>query len=164
MAKCIEHLENLYKGINTGRADPNLLAVVRVILDGTSYRLDQLSVLSRCGPQLLKVEPFDTAWLKRIEAAINAANLGVTTDRAPHAILVKIPQLDGSRRQELLEVAKGLAEEQRIAIRHLRREARKALPKEHQSIETMTKEYITAIDELLDGKREILCPPNLRFN
>lgn len=161
MAKCLDYLADLYKGINVGRADPDLLSVVRVALDGTTYRLDQLSVVSMCGPQLLKAEPYDASWLRSIEAAINDAALGVTTERAPHAILVKIPQPDGSRRQELFRVARDLAEQQRIAIRNIRREARTALPGEHRAIEILTKEYIAAIDETLARKKEVLLPTSL---
>lgn len=158
MAKCVEYLAEMYR-IHVGRADPDLLSSVKVPIGGDYHCLPQLCLVSAVNPQLLKVQPYDRSWILAVERAINEAKLGVTTNRTPDTILVKLPSLSGDRRQELFKVAKDLAEKQRVAIRNLRRDARKTC--EHTAVEIATKEALKEIDSMLKIKQQELLPPSL---
>lgn len=160
MAKCVEYLAEMYRGIHVGRADPDLLSSVKVPIGGDYHCLPQLCLVSAVNTQLLKVQPYDRSWVLPLERAINDAKLGVTTNRTPDTILVKLPSLSGDRRQELSKLAKDLAEKQRVAIRNLRRDARK-ISDDHSSIEKITKEALTAIDSMLKAKQGELLPKSL---
>lgn len=161
MEKCIDYLADLYKGIHLGRADPDLLNCVKVQLEQDWLPIHHVSFISTISRHALKVQAYDRDWLKHIEKAINDAKLGVTTDRTPDSVLVKLPTPTGERRQELAKIAKDLAEKQKIAIRNLRRDARTALPDQDKAIEKMTKEYISQIEAMLKSKQEEIVPSSL---
>ena len=100
----------------------------------------------------LKVQPYDRSWLPAVYEAIKNSKLGVFPEKSKDCVFVKFPQLTGERRQELVLVVKDLAEKQRIAIRNIRREARKALPDAVKHIEEVTASFMKEIDETVDSK------------
>ncbi len=168
MSKSSEFLHQEFTGLRTGKASPGLVENVQVEYYGAQTRLRDLAQISAPEPRLLVINAFDPTSLGAIEKAIQAANLGVTPMNDGRVIRVPIPELSEERRVEMTKVAKRLAEEQRVAIRNVRREANdkiKALQKAGditederdqglKDIQESTDAYIKKIDDLLAAKEK----------
>ena len=168
MSKAVEFLHQEFSGLRTGKASPSLVENVHVDYYGTATRLREIANISTPEPRLIVINPFDPSSLNAIEKAILAANLGVTPMNDGRVIRIPIPELSEERRKELLKVAKRMAEEQRVAIRNVRREANdqiKALQKNSkitederdgalEEIQKSTDDYIKKIDDLVAAKEK----------
>jgi len=164
MEKTIDYLFEVFQGFHaTAKANPSLVAAVRVKLESDVLPLGQIALLTHSGPHI-KVQPFDKSWLNVAASAIECANLGVSVEKSRDVIFVKLPQLTGEWREKLMELAKNAAEKQRIAIRNIRRDARKAFPSSEKQIDSLTKEYITLIDDALKQKLIKLKGNTFNFN
>ena len=166
MEKTIGFLHDQLSGIRTGKASPALVENIQVPYYGTPTRLKELAGISTPEPRLIVINAFDPTVLPEVEKAVLAANLGVTPMNDGRVIRVPIPQLDEERRKELGKVAKRMAEEGRVAIRNIRRDANesaKALQKASKitedereqglkDIQKNTDDYIAKIDEALKAK------------
>ncbi|NCC50712.1 MAG: ribosome recycling factor [Spartobacteria bacterium] len=166
MSKAVEFLMQEFNGLRTGKASPSLVDNIGVDYYGTTTRLRDLASISTPEPRLIVISAFDPSSLSAIEKAIMAANIGVTPMNDGRVIRVPIPELSEERRKELIKVAKRTSEDQRVAIRNVRREANdqiKALQKggkitedERDSaledIQKSTDEYIGQIDKSLAAK------------
>jgi len=133
MDKCVEFLHHELSGLRTGKASPSLVENITVEYYGTATRLRDISNISTPEPRLLVISPFDPSSLSAIEKAISAANIGITPLSDGRLIRVPIPELSEQRRKDLAKVASRATEEQRIAVRNVRREANdllKALQKD----------------------------------
>lgn len=168
MDKAVEFLQKELAGLRTGKASPTLVENIPVEYYGTSTRLREIANLATPEPRLLVIHPYDPTSLGAIEKAILAANVGVTPVSDGRVIRIPFPELSEERRKELVKVARRLAEEQRVAIRNIRRDANeevKTLQKtaglsEDQrdealgEIQKTTDEHIKKIDELLAAKEK----------
>ncbi len=168
MSKSEIVLHEQFSGIRTGKASPALVENIRVPYYGTPTRLREIAGISTPEPRLIVINAYDPTALQAIEKTILAANLGVTPVNDGRIIRIPIPELTQERRGELTKVAKRMAEEARVAVRNVRRDANehiKALHKKgstsederDQAIKTIqeyTDNYIKKIDETLSAKEK----------
>ncbi|MFN6127298.1 MAG: ribosome recycling factor [Planctomycetota bacterium] len=148
MDKALSHLKTNLAGIRTGRAAPGLLDSVRVTAYGSQTPLKQLASVGAPEPQQLVIRPFDTSIIKDIEKAIVASELGLNPQNDGRIIRINIPPLSADTRKKLVARIKDLAEEARISIRNVRRDANKAL-------ETSEKEKIISEDDRDKAKDDV---------
>lgn len=154
MDKCVEFLQHDLNGLRTGKASPSLVENITVEYYGTATRLRDIANISTPEPRLLVISPFDPSSLGAIEKAIGAANIGITPLNDGRLIRVPIPELSEQRRKDLAKVAARATEEQRIAVRNVRREANdqlKALQKEGQITEDDRDESLAEVQKLTDA-------------
>lgn len=168
MTKAVEFLQKELSGLRTGKASPSLVENVQVDYYGAATRLREIANISTPEARLLVVNPYDPTSLGAIEKAILAANIGITPMSDGRVIRIPIPELSEERRKELVKVARKLAEESRVAIRNVRRDANeaiktlnkggKATDDERDSaltdIQTYTDTHIRKIDDMLAAKEK----------
>src|SRR5919206_2495028 len=123
MDKSIESTRQEFNSVRTGRASPALLDRVQVDYYGTPTPLKNLATISAPEPRLLNVQPFDPNSLKAIEKAIQESDLGLQPANDGKMIRLPIPQLTEERRKELVKVVRRYAEDGKVAIRNVRRDA-----------------------------------------
>src|SRR5438034_7237480 len=123
MDKSVETTHHEFNSIRTGRASAALLDHVQVDYYGTATPLNQLATINVPEPRLLTIQPFDPSSLKSIEKAIMESDLGLTPSNDGKLIRLPIPQLTEERRKELVKVVRHVAEEGRVAVRNVRRDA-----------------------------------------
>ncbi len=122
MDKSIDSTRHRFASVRTGRATPSLLDRITVDYYGAQTPLRQLATIHAPEPRLLTVEPFDKSSIRAIERAIMESDVGLTPSNDGNRIRLGVPELTEERRRELVKVARGLAEEGRIAIRNIRRD------------------------------------------
>ena len=166
MDKSIEFLHEQLSGVRTGKASPSLVENINVDYYGSPTRLKELAGITTPEPRLIVINAYDPSVLPEVEKAIQAANLGVTPMNDGRVIRVPIPELSEERRADLVKVAKRYAEECRIAIRNIRREANdqiKAMQKDGKiteddrdaaldDIQKLTDQHVEKADEMLATK------------
>ena len=123
MDKTIETLNHRFATVRAGRANPSSLDGVMVEYYGTPTPLKSLATITVPEARILQIKPFDKHSLADIEKAIVAANLGYNPSNDGETIRIVIPQLTEERREELVKQVKKLAEEEKIAIRNIRKNA-----------------------------------------
>jgi ribosome recycling factor len=171
MDRTIESTRQEFGSVRTGRASAGLLDRIQVSYYGTKTPLNQLAQISVPEPRLLSIQPYDKAAIKEIERAILESDLGLTPANDGQLIRLPVPQLTEQRRKELVRVVGKLAEEGRIALRNVRRDAithLKDLEKKgevgvdelHRAedrMQKLTDEHVKLVDELYKHKEtEIL--------
>jgi ribosome recycling factor len=171
MRKAIEHLKGEFGAVRTGRANPGLVEKLMIDSYGAMVPLQQLAGCSVPEPRLLVISPYDKTNIKAIEKAIQSSDLGVNPSNDGAVIRLAFPQLTEERRKELVKVVKHRAEEGRVAIRNIRRDARKELETLQKSgdlskddleriekdLEKHTHQVVAEVDDLLAHKeRELL--------
>jgi len=171
MEKALSDLQHAMATIRTGRASVNLLDNVRVDYYGTPTPVNQLANLHVPEPGMITVQPWDVSQIAPIEKAIRAADLGVNPSNDGKLIRIPIPPLNEERRRELAKKLHGVAEDHRVAIRNIRRDANehiKKLAKDkkiaededrrgHDETQKLTDSYMQKLDQLAKAKeREIL--------
>ena len=171
MEKCLNSLERDYKAIRAGRANPAILDRVTVDYYGTPTPINQMAAISVPEPRMLMIQPWDASTLKEIEKAINTAEIGINPSNDGKVIRLVFPPLTEERRKELVKVVHKYAEEAKIAIRSIRRDAMedfKAKKKTSEiteddlkgiekDIQTMTDDYVKEIDSISkDKEKEVL--------
>ena len=127
MDKATSVLKNALAGIRTGRANPGLLDSVRVEVYGSHTPLKQLASIGAPEPNQLVIRPYDTSTIKEIEKSIVASDLGLNPQNDGKLIRINIPPLSTEVRKKMVARIKELAEEAKIAIRSIRRDANKDL-------------------------------------
>ena len=166
MAKSVEHAKSGFSTVRTGRASASLLDRIEVDYYGTQTPLRQLSTINVPEPRMLTVQPFDPSSIRAIEKAIQESDLGLTPSNDGKLIRLPIPQLTEERRKELVKVVRNMAEEHRVAVREIRRDAMRHLKElvdsgevgadeEHRGevkVQELTDEHTKQIDELLKHK------------
>lgn len=148
MSKCVEHFRSQTSALRTGKASPRLVENISVAYYGTPVRLMEIANISTPEPRLIVINPYDPTALQEIEKAITAANLGVTPINDGRVIRVPIPELSEERRAEMTKVAKRMAEENRVAVRNVRREA-------NEAIKSLLKDGKIAEDEKQKGLDDV---------
>ncbi len=168
MDKAVEKTQHDLASIRTGRASTSLLEGVKVDYYGTKTPLNQLAQISAPEARLLMIQPYEKNIIPDIERAIFESDLGLNPQNDGTVIRLPIPELTNERREELIRYAHKLAEEGRIAVRNIRRDANetiKELEKEHEisednahraleTVQTLTDEHVQHIDQLLGHKED----------
>ncbi len=166
MLKSLESLKTEMAKIRTGRAHTSLLEQVKVSYYGSDTPLNQVASINVVDARTLGVNAYDKGSIPNIEKAIMNANLGLNPVTAGEVIRVPLPPLTEERRKDLIKVIRGEAEQARIAIRNIRRDANsscKELIKEkmitkdderkaEERIQKLTDEHIALIDKSLEQK------------
>jgi len=135
MVKSEEALERELGNIRAGRANGSLLNRISVDYYGAPTPLNQLAAITIPEPRVLMVTPYDKSVLKDIEAAINMSDLGINPANDGSVIRLVIPQLTGERRKELAKEVGKHAENAKIAVRNIRRDALDSLKKQQKASE-----------------------------
>jgi ribosome recycling factor len=148
MQHSLEALERDFGTIRTGRATPALLDRLRIDYFGSEMPVNQLATVSVPEPRQLLISPWDKTVLPAIEKAIFASDLSLTPNSDGATIRLEIPSLTEERRKELTKLAHHKAEEAKVAIRNLRREANDTLDKRE-------KQQHMPEDEVERGKKEV---------
>jgi ribosome recycling factor len=125
MEKAIAKLKNDLTGIRTGRANPGLLDSLRVEAYGSPTPIKTIASVSAPEPQQLVIRPFDPSIIKDIERGIINSDLGLAPNSDGKVIRLNIPALSGDVRKKMVARTKELAEEAKVAIRNVRRDANK---------------------------------------
>lgn len=168
MKDVIKKTREDFRTVRTGRAHPGLVENITVDYYGTQTPLNQMANISAPEPRSLVIEPYDKSVLENVEKAIMKANLGLTPNNDGNLIRIAVPQLTEERRKELVKVVNEKAEESRIAIRNIRREANEELEmledegeisednmhRGLDNIQDLTDQYIDRINEMLQKKEE----------
>jgi len=166
MAKSVEATKTEFGTVRTGRASPALLDRVQVDYYGASTPLKQLANVSASEARLLTVTPYDKTSIKAIEKSIMESDLGLTPSNDGNVIRLSIPELTEERRKELVKVVRQMAEDGKIAVRNVRRDAIHHLKElvdkgeagsdeEHRAeerVQKLTDDHVHEIDELLKRK------------
>lgn len=171
MEKAVEHLKKELLGIRTGRAHPALVSDIKVDYYGTLTPVSQVGSISTPDARQIVITPWDKTAIKAVEKAIQASSLGINPSVDGEIIRLNIPELTGERRVELSKLVKKHAEDARVAVRNLRREANDVFKKMEkdgdisedsmhdflESIQKVTDEFIKKVDEIMEAKeKEIL--------
>jgi ribosome recycling factor len=139
--------------IRTGRASLGMLDGVRVEYYGQMSPLNQVATLKVADPRLITIQPWEPTVIPDIERAISSSDLGLNPSNDGNIIRVPIPALSGERRQELVKVVRREAEDHKISLRNLRREANdqlKDLEKESDITEDDLHRAYTKVDAIID--------------
>jgi len=166
MKKSIEALRRELGGVRTGRATASLLDNVKVEYYGSMVPVNQVATVSTPEARLLVIQPWDKTQLLAIVKAIQKSDLGLNPADDGGTIRVAIPALTEERRKELVKHTKKYAEEGRVSVRNIRREALADLAKHekageipeddarrsHDEIQKLTDRYVALIDEMLVKK------------
>jgi ribosome recycling factor len=170
MKAALEALGREFASIRTGRASPNLVDGVRVDYYGTPTPLNQMASVTVPDARTILIQPWEAAQLKAIEKAIQVADLGVNPQNDGKVIRLVMPTLTEERRKQLAKSVGKAAEDGRVAVRNIRREANdrlKAMAKDkkapitedeerrgHDQIQKTTDQYIARVDELQKKKEQ----------
>ncbi|MEJ2233238.1 MAG: ribosome recycling factor [Syntrophobacterales bacterium] len=171
MGKSIETLKREYSRLRTGRASISLLDGIRVSYYDTPTPLNQMASLAVPEPRLIVIQPWDKTAIEDIEKAILKSELGLTPINDGKVIRISIPPLTEERRKELVKVARKMSEENKVAIRNIRRDANEMLKdlktekeiteddlyRAQEEVQKTTDQFISQVDELCAAKeKEIL--------
>lgn len=170
MHKSLESLQHELAKIRTGRAHPSLLEHVTVKYYGADTALNHAASVSVTDARTLSVTPFDKSMVGEIEKAIRDSNLGLNPATVGEVIRVPLPALTEERRKELIKVVRHEAEQARVAVRNIRRDANqtlKELTKEKEitedderraedRVQKLTDDNTGQIDKLLEQKEQDL--------
>ena len=148
MARSIEAMERDFTTIRTGRATPALLDRVKVSYYGSELPVNQMATVTVPEARQLLISPWDKSVLPAIEKAIFASDLGLTPGNDGSVIRLEVPTLTEERRKELTKLVHHKAEEGKVAIRNLRREANDSLEKRQKASEISE-------DDCERGKKEV---------
>ena len=168
MQKTLDAVHKDLNAVRTGKASAHLLDTVRVEAYGTTMPLNQVATIATPEPRLLLVTAFDKTVVGEIVKAIQKADLGFNPIVEGALLRIPVPALNEERRKELVKHCKHVAEEGRVAVRNIRRDANEHLKKEgkghdisedqekqaHDKIQKMTDDFIKQIDEMVTKKEQ----------
>jgi len=171
MKKSLSALENDFNSLRTGRASASLFDKIKVNYYGQATPLSQVASISVPEARLVVIQPWDKSLLSEIEKAIQKSELSVNPNNDGKIIRITIPPLTEDRRKELVKLAKQQAEQAKVAVRNIRREANDELKKlvkakeiteddqkqNEDDVQKLTDDYTKQIDEMFSSKeKEIL--------
>ncbi len=168
MAKTEEVVTHEFTTVRTGKASPSLIENVLVEAYGGQMRIRELAGITTPEPRTLVIQPWDLTTVHTIEKGILKANLGLTPVIDGKIIRISIPELSEERRVEFTKIAKRMAEDGRVAIRHVRREALENLKKlgkqggftedqiqtAEKQVQKITDDYTGKVDQHLANKEK----------
>lgn len=166
MQQAVDHAREDMATIRTGRAHPAMFNKLNADYYGAPTPLQQLAQFTSPDPRSLLITPFDRSVIGAIEKAIRDADLGVNPGNDGNSVRIVMPQLTEDRRKEYIKMAKGKAEDARVAVRNIRRNAidqLKKLEKEgeiseddlargEKALDATTKKFVESVDEVLKAK------------
>lgn len=171
MGKCIEAFRTEISRIRSGRASPALLEGIRVSCYGSEMQVNQLASISVPEGRTLVVSPWDKSTLADIEKAIQKSDLGLNPINDGKVVRINLPALTEERRKDLARQLRKMAEESRVSVRNVRRDANEMIKKQQKSseisedeqrnaeleIQKATDDFIKQVDQILARKeKEIL--------
>ena len=169
MNKTMDNLREEYASIRAGRANPHLLDKLKVDYYGMPTGLQQVANISVPEARVIMIQPWESKMIKEIEKAILASDIGITPSNDGKIIRLTFPELTEDRRKDLSKDVRKKAEEAKVAIRNIRRDANDTIKKagkeisedEVKKMETdaqkMTDRFIEEIDKTVDDKtKEIM--------
>jgi ribosome recycling factor len=170
MEKAVEHVQSQFTTVRTGRATPALVEKLLVEYYGSPVPLQQLAGFQVPEARQLIVKPHDRGSLGPIEKAIRDSDLGVNPNNDGVVIRLNFPPLTEERRKEYVKVVKHMAEDGRVAVRNIRRDARKhleaaekggdisadELERAEKELEKITHDHVEHIDKALGRKEQEL--------
>ena len=148
MDKTIDALRNELKGVRTGRANTNLLDGIMVDYYGTATALNQVANVAVQDARTLTVTPWEKSMIEPIEKAIMASNLGLNPLSAGMVIRIPLPPLTEERRKEMVKMVGQIAENSKISIRNIRRDA-------NSQLKTMESNNELTEDDLRGGEKQV---------
>ncbi len=166
MEKAIVALDENFASVRTGRANAFVLDKIRVDYYGVPTPINQMAAIKTPDAHMLLIEPWDKSALRDIEQAIQASDIGVTPNNDGSVLRLPFPQLTEERRLELVKQCRSYAEESRVAVRNIRRDANSEvsklvkeenLPEDDEKrgqdeVQKLTDKYIGKIDDALKTK------------
>ena len=171
MKKAVEHLTQQLARVRTGRASATMLDNVKVEYYGAPTPISQVGGISAPDARTLVIQPWDASTVGAIERAILAANLGITPQSDGQVIRITVPPMTEERRKDIVKQCKKMAEEAKLVVRNVRRDANEELKvsekKEHYSederkrgeddVQKQTDKFVKEIDDVVATKeKEIL--------
>ena len=171
MDKSIEATQRNFNTIRTGRANASLLDRINVDYYGTETPIKSLATISTIDSQTISIQPFDISCLQAIEKAISMSDIGITPNNDGKIIRINVPPLTEERRKDFCKLASKYAEEGKVALRNIRRDAIDKVKKDEkeglmsldesrdkqQIIQKITDQFIARIESKLSEKeKEIL--------
>ena len=170
MKKSVDVVRREFATVRTGRASISMVDSLKIDYYGTSTGLKQLASITTPEARLVMIQPWDPTSIEAIEKAILQSDLGITPNNDGKVIRLSVPQLSRERREELIKVIKKKAEDGRIALRSVRRDANEQIArmkKNNQLTEDdvfdaqdfaqdLTNKYIKEIDNIFNGKEKEL--------
>jgi ribosome recycling factor len=170
MGKAVEHAREEFAAIRTGRAHPAMFAKINADYYGSPTPLQQLASFQVPEARVVVIQAYDKSATAAIEKAIRDSDLGVNPTSDGNIIRVSLPELTQDRRKEYIKLARTKAEDGRIAVRGVRRNAKQALDKlekdgevgkddvagAEKRLDGLTKKHVDAIDDLLSNKESEL--------
>lgn len=168
MKKTLENLRKEFSRIRTGRASPALLEGLTVDYYGSPTPVSQVASISVPDPRTLAIQPWEKSMVGPIEKAVMASTLDLNPQTDGNLIRLPIPPLSSERRAELVKTCKRIAEEQKVAVRNIRRDSNDRLKKAEKAkevsqdeskklmdeIQKLTDRYVAAVDEQLSVKEK----------
>jgi ribosome recycling factor len=168
MMKTEEVVQHEFSGIRTGKASPSLVENILVDVYGSTMRIRELAGITSPEPRMLLIQPWDATAVHPIEKAIQKSNLGLNPAVDKKFIRIVLPELSQERRVEFTKIVRKMAEDGRIAVRHVRRDAIEHLKKEQKNggvteddtehaekeVQKLTDQYIAKIDAHLAHKEK----------
>src|SRR6476620_10867119 len=166
MHKSVEATHDHFNSVRTGRATPALLDRITIDYYGTPTPLKNLATIGAPEPRMLTIQPFDPSSIPQIERAIQESDLGLQPSNDGKLVRLPVPQLTEERRKELVKVVRQMAEEHRVAVRGVRRDALRNLQelvkngevgddderRAEQEVQKLADAHTKTIDELLKHK------------
>ena len=150
MHKAVEVAKDDFATIRTGRANPSMFAKLTADYYGSPTPLQQLASFSNPEPRVITINVYDRQALPGIERAIRDSDLGVNPTNNGDNLRVVMPELTEDRRKEYIKLARAKAEDGRVAVRNIRRNAKQALEKLEKDGE-VGKDDVTGAEKRLDG-------------
>jgi ribosome recycling factor len=166
MRRAISHVSSEFAAVRTGRASSALVEKLKVEFYGVENTLQQLASFGVPEARVLTISPYDKSAISSIEKAIQQSDLGVNPSNDGAVIRITFPELTEERRRDFVKVVRTKAEEGKVAVRNLRRQARHELEelekggeiskddldRAEKDLEKRTHEVVAEIDELLKHK------------
>jgi ribosome recycling factor len=157
-----------FSEVRTGRASPHLVEGLHIDYYGTPTLLKQLAQIAVPDAHLITIQPWDVSVIPEIEKAINKSNLGIMPSNDGKVVRLSVPQLSKDRRGEMVKQIHGMAEEGRVSLRTIRRDAKEAIEKLEKDkvvteddkfrgiddLQKMVDKYIAKVDDLLKLKEK----------
>lgn len=168
MLKTIEALKKDFATIRTGKANPSVLNGVTVEYYGSPMPINQIASVSAPEPQMIVIKPYDKSIIKAIEKAVLTADLGFNPQNDGDLIRIPVPSLTEQVRKELVKKSKKIAEDNKVAVRNIRRDAMDQLKKlekdslisedelkrHSDSVQKLTDKYIETVDKVASEKEK----------
>jgi ribosome recycling factor len=168
MLKTEDFVRHEFSGVRTGKASPALVENIMVDVYGAQMRIRELAGITTPEPRVILIQPWDFNTLHPIEKAIQKSNLGINPALDKKIIRLVLPELSQERRVEFTKIVRKMAEDGRVAIRHVRRDAIEHLKQEtkngkitedqektsEKEVQKLTDDYIAKVDEHLAVKEK----------